>query len=473
MPNDGALNIDDIQTALAGSRATWQAAESDHFLLSLRQKRRRLGAVPPATTLAAREQRAAGRSVGAETAATGRPPTFDWRSHGGHNYVTPIRDQGYCGSCVAFGTAATVEATARVLYGHALPIDVSEAQLFYCVGATKGATCDAGWWPDDALQGFANPGITDGAHFPYTAGDRSCGLRIGWQDHVTKVGAWHVISSVSAMKDWISTRGPLTACFSVYDDFYSYVSGVYTQQVGELLGGHCVSIVGYDDTQQCWIAKNSWGTGFGHKGFFRIGYGQCGIDAEMWSLDSVFVPSTGTVPLYRYRRDTTGRHYYTTQWAELGAGRNGWRFEETQCYVYPTARPGTVPLYRYHNAQSTDYLYTTNWNELGSGKSGYVYQAIQCYVYPGAGQQTARLYRYVKTNGANHFYTTNPDEVRSGGWRLQGTQMFTPAGPGAAGPSGGNASPVEVPAAAVTGADAHLAPWNVEAVGPATVVTDR
>ena len=472
MPDDGALTINDIRSALTGSGATWQAAESDHFAMSLGQKRRRLGAVPPATTLAAREQRAAARALRAEATAVVHPPAFDWRSHAGHNYLTPVRDQGDCGSCVAFGTAATVEATARVLYGYALRIDVSEAQLFYCVGATKGATCDDGWWPDEALQGFGNPGITDGTHFPYTAGDRSCGLRSGWQNYVTKVGAWHVISSISAMKAWISTRGPLTACFSVYDDFYSYVSGVYTQQVGELLGGHCVSIVGYDDAQHCWIAKNSWGTSFGHNGFFRIGYGQCGIDAEMWAVDSVFVPSTGTVPLYRYRKDSNGHHFYTTRWAELGAGRNGWHFEETQCYVFSSARPGTVPLYRYWSAAAGDHIYTTNRNELAAG-SDYTYQGIQCHVYPTAGHHTTRLYRYVNTAAGHHFYTTNRDEVRGGSWRLQGTQIFTPAGPGATASSGGTANPAAPAGAALPAAAADIAPWDVDSVEPATVDTDR
>jgi C1A family cysteine protease len=46
-------------------------------------------------------------------------------------------------------------------------------------------------------------------------------------------------------------------------------------------------VVGYDDGQGCWIAKNSWGTGFGESGFFRIAYGQVGFDAEMWAIDGV------------------------------------------------------------------------------------------------------------------------------------------------------------------------------------------
>jgi len=80
------------------------------------------------------------------------------------------------------------------------------------------------------------------------------------------------------MKTWISTKGPMTACFVVYGDFRYYRSGVYRHVSGEQLGGHCVTIVGYDDNQKCWICKNSWGAGWGENGFFKIGYGECGID---------------------------------------------------------------------------------------------------------------------------------------------------------------------------------------------------
>jgi hypothetical protein len=52
-----------------------------------------------------------------------------------------------------------------------------------------------------------------------------------------------------------------------------------------------VTIVGYDDGQQCWICKNSWGPGWGESGFFRIGYGECGIDTwQVCAVDGVVLP---------------------------------------------------------------------------------------------------------------------------------------------------------------------------------------
>lgn len=87
------------------------------------------------------------------------------------------------------------------------------------------------------------------------------------------------------MKEWISTRGPVIACFSVYDDFFAYRSGVYHHVYGERVGGHCVCCVGYDDSQTYWICKNSWGPEWGEQGFFRIQYGEAGIDHVMWAIE--------------------------------------------------------------------------------------------------------------------------------------------------------------------------------------------
>jgi len=431
--NGGSLNIKKVRELVAAGGGDWQPSSTELWRLPLAKKRLRLGAVPPGTTMVAREELAR-RRIATEAAAPGAyPVSHDWRSVGGLSYVTGIRDQGGCGSCVAFGTAATVETTARVLFGAALAIDISEAQLFYCVAKDKGSTCETGWWPDEAFAAFERMGITDEAHFAYTAGDRNCGLSSGWQNVVSKLTGWHPITSTAEMKAWLSTRGALSACFTVYEDFYAYGSGVYTHHTGAEVGGHCVSVVGYDDTQKCWICKNSWGSGWGEAGFFRIGYGQCGIEAEMWAADGVIVPSANTVPLYRYWNSSTFDHFYTTSWAELGNGKYGYRWEETQCYVFATQQPGSVPLYRYWNSKLGDHFYTTNWAELGAGRAGYAYEGIQCYVFPAAGHKNAALYRYWNATGGDHFYTTNYDELRSEGhgYHLEMTQAFVPAGPAA------------------------------------------
>jgi C1A family cysteine protease len=89
------------------------------------------------------------------------------------------------------------------------------------------------------------------------------------------------------MKEWLATKGPLQSCFTVYNDFFSYTSGVYVRANNTVAGGHCICVVGYNDAQECWICKNSWGTSWGESGFFRIKYGQVGIDSRMVGINSI------------------------------------------------------------------------------------------------------------------------------------------------------------------------------------------
>jgi C1A family cysteine protease len=285
------MELSSLQAALQRAGARWQAAATSLSALPPQQRRLRLGANPPGglQTLQQREQAASAKAAAAKgQIKSGLPSSFDLRNVNGADYVTPIEDQGNCGSCVAFSTTATVETTFRWQRGNPnLAVDLSEAQLFYCIAASENANCETGWWPDQALDGYKNNGIADAACFPYTDHDQACNLCSDWQSRAIKITGWHKIENASDMKSWLSSHGPLSACFSVYDDFYSYSSGVYTHISGNLEGGHCVSVIGYDDNQGCWICKNSWGTGWGESGFFMIAYGQCGIDAEMWAVEGI------------------------------------------------------------------------------------------------------------------------------------------------------------------------------------------
>jgi len=138
-----------------------------------------------------------------------------------------------------------------------------------------------------------------------------------------------------------------------------------------------------------------------------------------------------TVPLHRYWNSEIGDHFYTTNWAELGTGKYGWRYEGIQCHVLPAPRAGTVPLYRYWNAVVGDHFYTTNWAELGSGRSGWVYERIECHVYPTQANGTVPLHRYWNGQITDHFYTTNSAELGSGrwGWGYEGVQCHVYAQP--------------------------------------------
>ncbi len=183
---------------------------------------------------------------------------------------------------MAFGTVGAMEGVARYTRRTpALPVDLSEAHLFYCHGYNAGARCNTGWWPDQALNAARDIGVTFDNYYPYTAGDQACtGLNADWPNHLAKVSSWQYLNNNPAgMKDYISTYGSVPACIDVYQDFFSYGGGVYKHVTGNYAGGHCITLIGYDDSQGCWIAKNSWSTGWGEGGFFRIAYGECRIES--------------------------------------------------------------------------------------------------------------------------------------------------------------------------------------------------
>ena len=213
------------------------------------------------------------------------------------------------------------------------PVDLSEAQLWFCWGPNHGAgACpDGGWWPDAAYDGLKQ-GIVDAAAFPYTAANQACRLPSDWGNRLTKITGWHKLTTQAAMKQFISTVGPVTACFTVYEDFYyHYTGGVYTynaKTAGNVVGGHCVCIVGYDDAKQCWIAKNSWGVGWGESGYFRMSYGSCGLDAQMWAPEGIAGGLAGArIEMFARGSDQALWHRWQTapnngwsDWASLG----GW-----------------------------------------------------------------------------------------------------------------------------------------------------
>ena len=303
---DGGIDVTAIQQVLQQQGARWTAGPTPLTSLSAEERIAHLGYVPGPgePSLQAREAHATANLAqhAAAIGAAGYPASFDWRNVGGKNYITPVTDQGGCGSCVAFGTTAAVEATFQVQRGNPnLQPDLSEASLFYCVAeAQQGRKCDgvpndplAGWWPSAALDAYRDIGVPDEACFPYTGGDQACNQCSDWASRAVKITGWHAITSVPDMKTWLSTRGPLATCFTVYADFYSYTKGVYHHTTGDYQGGHCVCVVGYDDAGGFWICKNSWDPGWGEGDFFCIGYGEVGIDATMWAVDGIQEAMTG------------------------------------------------------------------------------------------------------------------------------------------------------------------------------------
>ncbi|MET9269295.1 C1 family peptidase [Kribbella sp. NPDC003557] len=280
-PRPRSLDLTKLAEALEAAGQPWEMAYTSITALDEKDRVLRLG-VPARPELQDRAEADTAAAIAAKAESVGAPAAFDVRAVGGVNYDSPVKDQGGCGSCVAFGTAGATEVVFKYSRRTTMPLDLSEAQLFYIYARSEGMNCSSGWWPDHALTHAKATGVTFEDYYPYTAGDQDGNSKINpdWPNKLAKVTDWANISGNAAqMKNDISSYGAITACFNVFQDFFSYRSGVYRHVTGGLAGGHCVVLIGYDDAQQCWIARNSWGLGWGDSGYFRIGYGECGIES--------------------------------------------------------------------------------------------------------------------------------------------------------------------------------------------------
>ncbi|MBF0361263.1 MAG: C1 family peptidase [Oligoflexia bacterium] len=203
------------------------------------------------------------------------PSFYDWSNVNGINYMGPVTNQGKCGSCVAFAAVSTLEGQVNITNGWpGFNMKFSEQHLFSC----GGGECANGWSHYSAAQYLKDKGVPDEACFPYQSGgmgtdyacSKTCGNAI---ERSYKIRNYEEIRglpySTQIVVDALRT-GPLMAVMTVYADFMSYTGGIYEHVIGDVVGGHAVTLVGYDNTLKYWIVKNSWGEDWGEKGYFRI-----------------------------------------------------------------------------------------------------------------------------------------------------------------------------------------------------------
>src|ERR1039457_4330807 len=193
------------------------------------------------------------------------PSYWDWREHNG---VTPVKNQGNCGSCWAFSTVGTMEAV--ILIASGTTVDLSEQQLVSCDNNYNG--CGGGNY---AFDMEISPGAVLESCFPYRAADMDCQTNC---PHVYQLGNWGYVGnswsvpSTNAIKNAIYTYGPISVSVASDSYFQAYSGGVYNHNSDSSIN-HDVVLVGWDDANGCWIMKNSWGTWWGESGYMRIAYG--------------------------------------------------------------------------------------------------------------------------------------------------------------------------------------------------------
>ncbi|EFJ42077.1 hypothetical protein VOLCADRAFT_97809 [Volvox carteri f. nagariensis] len=225
-------------------------------------------------------------------------PEWDSRFSGPFNFVSPVKDQGGCGACVAFAAAGMAEALiATVNNASAYDIDLSEHWLFFC-STSSGPLCEEGWYASSAVTVIANQSIPFEFNYPYRPDAPSCKLLSPPERRPGGVFKYIYITDLTAAKQHIRTYGSVTTFFAVHADLYTWspasgasrvyvLSAALTSFVAHALtflnpyvwdgvspqtGYHQMAVVGYNDTGSYWIAKNSWGTGWGDKGFLLMSY---------------------------------------------------------------------------------------------------------------------------------------------------------------------------------------------------------
>jgi len=199
------------------------------------------------------------------------PQTWDWRKQ---YKVTPVRNQGQCGSCWSFATTGTLEGANFLKWGKL--ISLSEQNLIDCSGTCcYNEGCNGGrtdWAIEYVVQ---NKGLDTEASYPYQAVDGSCNFQ------TMNVGgnASHCITlptgDENALMVAVGNIEPVAVAISVDDAWANYASGVFTDNTcpndaDDL--DHAVLVVGYgtENGQDYWLVKNSWGGSWGDKGYIKM-----------------------------------------------------------------------------------------------------------------------------------------------------------------------------------------------------------
>ncbi len=211
---------------------------------------------------------------------------------------TPPKDQGGCGSCWAFGTIDEAETavlkskgasvgavSGDVITASASDPDMSEQYVLSC--NPLGYSCAGG---NNALAFLTGTykGAMQETCFPYEAAELAC-------SYCSTPTWWHLsgwayltsdttIPTVAAIKQAIYTYGAVTAYVYVDRTFQAYVGGVYNNTKTYRYTNHQIQLVGWDDSKNAWLLKNSWGDGWGIDGYMWITYTSCRVgEGAAWA----------------------------------------------------------------------------------------------------------------------------------------------------------------------------------------------
>lgn len=208
------------------------------------------------------------------------PQNVDWVSAGA---VTPVKDQGQCGSCWSFSTTGAMEGSHFIQSGNL--VSFSEQQFVDC-DHNGDMGCDGGL-PSQAIDwAVSNGGVETESDYPYTARDGTCSF-----DRQKVAGKFSGYRSVqqddnNAMMNAVAQQPISIAINAMQQSFQFYSSGVYDDPScpnDPMDLDHAVLVTGYgsENGHDYYMVKNSWNTSWGDNGYIKMARGDnkntCGM----------------------------------------------------------------------------------------------------------------------------------------------------------------------------------------------------
>jgi len=210
------------------------------------------------------------------------PDSVDWREKG---YVTPIKNQGQCGSCWSFSATGSLEGQHFRKSGDL--VSLSEKNLMDCSKPEGNHGCEGGLMDQAFAYIIKNNGIDTEMSYPYVPKDGSCMF------NPSNIGATEVScmdierESEDNLQKAVATEGPISVAIDAgHRSFQLYKTGVYKEpECSSARLDHGVLAVGYgtDGSDDFWLVKNSWGTMWGMEGYIKMARNDrnmCGIATQ-------------------------------------------------------------------------------------------------------------------------------------------------------------------------------------------------
>ncbi len=224
---------------------------------------------------------------------------FDWRNNSGQNWMTSVKNQFSCGSCWAFASLGVIEAVINIENNNPdIDVDLSEQHLV-------SDCCDAGdcggGYCSEAVTYIMNNGVPDETCYPYLNSDSTCEESCqDWEGRAWKINNAYILNGdLTADYKWgLENYGPMIVALNSDTDFPFYTGGIYEPVLSDGWGAvanHAVVLVGYNDTDEYWIIKNSWGEDWGEDGYGKVAYGALEQYTSPW-IPIVVDNTTGPSP---------------------------------------------------------------------------------------------------------------------------------------------------------------------------------